>query len=293
MDDLITLKDATARDLEDIFETTGKLKGKLTDTLRGKTLAMIFEKPSTRTRVSFETAMYQLGGHAIVLSQKDTQLSRGESLADTAKVLALYVDAVVARVHQHTDLVELARCSDVPIINGLSDYAHPCQVLGDLCTVLEGKGTLDLKVAWLGDGNNVCNSLVYAQEKLGFELAVATPSGYEPAAAQDVPSHAKLTLTNDPREAVRGAHVIYTDAWVSMGQEGMRGKRIADLQSYQVNAALTAGARPDFVFMHPLPAYRGYEVTPEVIDGPHSIVWSQAANRLHVQKAILSLLVNA
>lgn len=293
MDDLITLKDAAARDLEDVFETTGQLKGKLTDTLRGRTLAMVFEKPSTRTRVSFETAMYQLGGHAIFLSQKDTQLSRGESLADTAKVLALYVDAVVARVHQHTDLVELARCSDVPIINGLSDYAHPCQVLGDLCTVLEKKETLDLKFTWVGDGNNVCNSLVYAREKLGFELAVATPPGYEPAAAQDVPSHAKLTLTSDPREAVRGAHVIYTDSWVSMGQEGRRGKRIADLQPYQVNAALTESARPDFVFMHPLPAYRGYEVTPEVIDGPHSIVWSQAENRLHVQKAILSVLLTA
>jgi ornithine carbamoyltransferase len=291
MDDMITLKDVAAQDVEDIFESTAKLKGKLVDTLRGKTLAMVFEKPSTRTRVSFEVAMYQLGGHAIFLTQKDTQLSRGENLADTAKVLAGYVDAVVARVYQHRHLAELAKFSDVPVINGLSDYAHPCQVLADLCTVLERKGTLDLKFAWLGDGNNVCNSLIFAQEKLGFELAIATPPAFEPTAAQDVPSNEKLTLTNDPLEAVRDAHVVYTDSWVSMGQEGTRAKRIDDLRSYQVNAALTAGARPDFVFMHPLPAYRGYEVTPEVIDGPHSIVWLQAENRLHVQKAILSLLI--
>jgi ornithine carbamoyltransferase len=291
MDDMITLKDVAARDFKDIFETTATLKGKLTDALHGKTLAMLFEKPSTRTRVSFEAAMYQLGGHAIFLTQKDTQRSRGESLADTATVLARYVDAVVARVQQHEHLVELARFSDVPIINGLSNYAHPCQVLADLCTVRDRKGTLNLKFAWLGDGNNVCNSLVFAQAKLGFELVVATPPGYEPAAAQDTPSNAKLTLTNDPREAVNDAHVIYTDSWVSMGQEDARARRITDLRPFQVNAALAAGARPDYVFMHPLPAYRGYEVSPEVIDGPHSIVWPQAENRLHVQKAILSLLV--
>lgn len=290
MKNLISIKDLSKKEMEEIFKATTKLYGKVTNDLHGKALAMIFEKPSTRTRVSFEVAMYQLGGSSIFLSVRDMQLGRGESIADTARVLSRYVDGIMARVYEHTQLVELDKFADIPIINGLSNYCHPCQVLADLYTVLERRGTLNLKFAWIGDGNNVCNSFIFAQEKLGFELNIATPAGYEPKAIKEVKPNKKLKLTNNPREAVRDADIVITDCWVSMGQEAEKEKRIKAFKPYRVDAELTKLAKPNYLFMHCLP-YKGYEASEDIIYGSHSIVWTEAENRLHVQKAILFLLL--
>jgi len=303
--DLLSLKDFTREELMYIIETAKMLKERfyagerIIPVLKGKTLAMIFEKPSTRTRVSFEVAMYQLGGYALYLSRSELQLGRGETIADTARVLSRYVDGIMARVYKHKDLEELAKYASIPVINGLSDMYHPCQALGDMLTILEKKGKLSgLKVAWVGDGNNVAHSLILASTILGLDIWVATPKGYEPKSevvkiAEEFASKSgsNIQLTNDPIEAVKGADVIYTDVWISMGQEAEAEARLKAFKNFQVNSELVKYAKQDYIFMHCLPAHRGQEVTDEVIDGPNSVVWDQAENRLHIQKAILSLLL--
>ena len=291
MDDLISISGLSVSEIEAIFKETSETKGRISDILNGKCLAMIFEKPSTRTRVSFESAMTQLGGHAIFLSPIDTQLGRGESIADTARVLSRYVDAIMARLFDHGNIVDLTKNAEVPVINGLTDFCHPCQILTDLYTVLEKKGSLNLKFAWLGDGNNVCNSFIFAASKLKFHLSIATPRGFEPKALDDV-NTSNIEVTHDPKKAVKDASVVITDTWVSMGQEAGKEKRLKIFKPFQVNRELIRFADPNYLFMHCLPAYRGYEVTTDVIDGPNSVIWDEAENRLHVQKAILNLLIH-
>ena len=303
--DFLDLQDYTAEELWQIMKASKNLKertilGEVQEVLFGKSLAMIFQKPSTRTRVSFEMAMVQLGGHALNLSASELQLGRGETVADTARVMSRYVDGIMARVYSHSDLVELAKYADIPVINGLSDLLHPCQVLSDLFTVWEKKGDLEgLKLAFVGDGNNVCNSLLTGCSKLGLDIAAACPKGYEPnesvlrsAKGNSEETGAEITVTYDPGEAVKDADVVYTDVFVSMGQDAEREKKIkAFLPNYQVNAELMKKASKEAIFMHCLPAHRGEEVTNEVIDGPQSIVWDQAENRMHGQKGILALLL--
>jgi ornithine carbamoyltransferase len=271
--------------------------GEKTFVLSGKKLGMIFEKPSTRTRVSFEVAMYELGGHAIYLSSSELQLKRGETIADTARVLSRYVDGIMARVYSHKDIVELAKYASIPVINGLSDMFHPCQVLGDLLTIKEKKGYLEgLKLTYLGDGNNVCHSLMIGGVKMGLKVFVSTPKDYQPS--KEVINMAKecekdggeLHLVEDPIEAVKDSDIIYTDVWVSMGQEDSEIKK-KKLMPYQVNKELVKYAKKDFIFMHCLPAHRGEEVLDEVIDSENSVVFDQAENRLHIQKGILALLL--
>ncbi|MFM2271613.1 MAG: ornithine carbamoyltransferase [Pseudomonadota bacterium] len=258
--------------------------------LAGHVLAMIFEKNSTRTRVSFDMAMRQLGGSAIVLEAGVTQLGRGESIADTARVLSRMADAIMIRTDDHAKIEELARHADVPVINGLTDASHPCQIMADLLTVIEhGKALPGLEVAWLGDGNNVLSSIVEAAGLMKFNVRIAVPEGFDPDPAYIEPARAagtRITLTRDPREAAAGADVVVTDTWVSMGQTGAEA-RIAAMTPYQVNAALMAQARPDALFLHCLPAHRGEEVTDEVLDGPQSVVWDEAENRIHAQKSVL------
>ena len=262
--------------------------------LEGKTLAMIFMKASTRTRVSFEVGTYQLGGHALFLSPRDVQLGRGEPISDTARVLSRYVDGIMIRTFAHQDVEELARYADVPVINGLTDLLHPCQILADVLTIRQHLGSVEgRKVAWIGDGNNMANSWINAAYRLGFELALACPEGYEPAdhLLARAREHTKVTLVRDPREAIEGAHVVNTDVWASMGQEDEQKKRERDFAGYTVSNELMAHASPDAIFLHCLPAHRGEEVTADVIDGPQSRVWDEAENRLHVQKAIMAVLI--
>jgi ornithine carbamoyltransferase len=258
--------------------------------LAGHVLAMIFEKNSTRTRVSFDMAMRQLGGSALIMESGSTQLGRGETVADTARVLSRMVDAIMIRTDDHAKIEELAHYADVPVINGLTDLSHPCQIVADLLTVIErGFALPGLQVAWLGDGNNVANSLIEAAGLMKFTIRIGGPAGYEPDAgfiAKARASGGEVVLTRDPVEAAKGAQVIVTDTWVSMGQPGGE-KHIAAMQPYQVNAALMAHAAPDAMFLHCLPAHREEEVTNEVIDGPHSAVWDEAENRLHAQKSVL------
>ena len=299
---LTSIRDLSSADVTEVFRLAADMKrspDRYRGALAGKTLAMIFQRPSTRTRVSFEVGIYQLGGIGLHLSGNDLQLGRGETIADTARVLSRYVDAIMARTHAHQDIVELARDASVPVINGLSDLLHPCQALADYFTLLEHKQTLrGRKIAYVGDGNNMCHSLLYGANKVGMHIAVATPQGYEPKSiimksvqreAQQV--GVQVTLTEDPGVAVEGADAVYTDVWASMGQEAEAEVRKGIFRPYQVNASLMARAKPDAVFMHCLPAHRGEEVSAEVIDGPQSIVFDQAENRLHVQKAILHFLL--
>jgi ornithine carbamoyltransferase len=269
--------------------------------LRGKILGMIFQKPSTRTRVSFETAILQLGGNAINLSFNDLQLSRGESIEDTSRTLSLYLNCIVARVFSHNDIEKLSRHSTVPVINGLSDLFHPCQILSDMLTILEHKNKLrDITLAYIGDGNNVCNDLLLACSKLGINIRVATPRGFEPLnwvidVAKDECKKNKSTvlITTDPFEEIKEVDVIYTDTFISIGKEEEKEKRdYIFLPNYQINDRLVEHAKSDYIFMHCLPAKRGKEVTAEIIDGPHSVVWTQAENRLHVQKALLIKLLD-
>jgi ornithine carbamoyltransferase len=262
--------------------------------LQGKTLGMIFAKSSTRTRVSFEVGAFQLGGHALFLSSRDIQLGRGEPIRDTARVLSRYLDGIMIRTYDHADVEELARYGSIPVINGLTDLLHPCQVLADLLTIREALGGWDGKVvSWIGDGNNMANSWINAAGSLGFELRLACPSGYEPNAdiLQRNAKKARITVTHDPKEAARGAHVINTDVWASMGQEEEQDKRARAFQGYMVDERLMKGADPGAIFLHCLPAHRGEEVAEEVIEGPHSRMWDQAENRLHVQKAIMATLM--
>jgi ornithine carbamoyltransferase len=262
--------------------------------LAGKSLAMIFMKASTRTRVSFEVGTWQLGGHALFLSPRDVQLGRGEPVADTARVLSRYVDGIMIRTFAHTEVEELARHADVPVINGLTDLVHPCQILADLQTIRQHLGGWDgRRIAWVGDGNNMANSWINAAYRLGFELRLACPEGYDPdpailARARTV---ADVRVVRDPAEAVEGAHVVNTDVWASMGQEEEQAQRERAFAGYTVDGALMGRAAGDAIFLHCLPAHRGEEVAAEVIDGPQSRVWDEAENRLHVQKAIMAALM--
>ncbi|MEC1155559.1 ornithine carbamoyltransferase [Cytobacillus horneckiae] len=267
--------------------------------LKGKILGMIFEKSSTRTRVSFEAGMLQLGGHALYLNSQDMQLGRGETIADTAKVLSNYVDAIMIRTFSHDIIEELAEHATIPVINGLTDLYHPCQALADLLTIKEIKGTIEgIKCVYVGDGNNVAHSLMIAAAKVGMDMTIACPKGYEPdeyvvkiAKGFAAESGAAIVVEHDVNKAVKGADVIYTDVWTSMGQEEENEWRLQAFKDYQVNAALVQQAKDDYLFLHCLPAHRGEEVSAEVIDGDHSAVFQQAGNRLHAQKALLSELL--
>ena len=291
---ILTLDELDSKEINHIIDLAIDLKkqqkkDKEKPLLQNKTLAMIFEKPSTRTRVSFETGMFQLGGHALTLSPNDLQLSRGESIEDTAKVLSRYVNVIMARVYDHKSLETLARYASIPVINGLSDSFHPCQILADLMTIKEHKKNLKkVKVAWIGDGNNVCNSLIFGCAKLKIKLAIAVPNGYEPDF--DVMKIGKeaeiLEVSDEPETAVQDADVIMTDTFVSI--HNTNSDRIKKfLPKFQVNQQLMNKAKKDVIFMHCLPAKRDQEVTADVIDGPKSVVWDEAENRLHVQKALL------
>lgn len=267
-------------------------RGVLFEPLRGRVLAMIFEKSSTRTRVSFEAGMIQLGGQAIFLSPRDTQLGRGEPIADGARVMSRMVDAVMIRTFAHSNLTEFAANSRVPVINGLSDDLHPCQLLADMQTFLEHRGSIKGKtVAWIGDGNNMCNSYIEAAIQFDFNLRIACPDGYEPDQRFLALAGNRVTLTRDPREAVRGAHLVSTDVWTSMGQEEETAKRIALFTPFQVTRTLLNLAADDVLFMHCLPAHRGEEISQDLLDDPRSVAWDQAENRLHAQKALLEFLV--
>jgi ornithine carbamoyltransferase len=288
----------------DLFTKAHELKeeakrGIFEKSLADKTLAMIFEKASTRTRVSFEVAMAQMGGHAIHLDETQIQLYRGESLKDTALTLSRYVDGIMIRARSHGDVIELARYSSVPVINGLTDLEHPCQATSDLFTIKEKKGFDDTKLAYVGDGNNVCNSLILGSSMVGLDISIACPKGYEPdskilAMAKKKASGrgSRVEVTNDPRGAVREADVVYTDVWISMGQEKDREKRLDAFEEFQVNSELLEVANNPLV-MHCLPAQRGREITNDVMDGPNSIVFDQAENRLHLQKALLYYLMRS
>ncbi len=255
--------------------------------LAGHTLAMVFEKNSTRTRFSFDMAIRQLGGTSIVADAGSMQLGRGESIADTARVLSGYVDAIMIRTDDHAKVEEMAHHASVPVINGLTDASHPCQIMADLLTIIEsGKALPGLKVAWLGDGNNVLASIVEAAGLMQFDVVAACPQGFQPEEEAIVRASGRARVVADPREAVEGADIIVTDTWISMGQANAESKLKA-LAPYQVDAALMALARPDAKFLHCLPAHRGEEVTPEVIDGPQSLIWAEAENRLHAQKSVL------
>lgn len=263
--------------------------------LNGKTLAMIFTKSSTRTRVSFEVGMYQLGGHSLFLSNNDIQIGRGETIHDTAKVLSEMVDGIMIRTFKHSDVTDLAKYGTIPVINGLTDDQHPTQMLADLLTIKEHKGTLKgLKLAYVGDGNNVANSLLQACSKAGMDIAIGSPKDYtcpgkyvKQAQEDAAVTGSKILMTDDPFEAASDADVIYTDTWTSMGQEDEKAKRVRIFRNYQVNTKLMGVAHKDAIFLHCLPAYRGYEVTEDVIDGPASVVFDEAENRLHAHKAIL------
>lgn len=300
--DFLSLQDVTNDEMRKLLDMAFQFKankGMLTHDLAGKAVGLLFQKPSNRTRVSFEIAIWQLGGKCLYLAPQEIDLGKRETVSDVAKTLSRYLDCIVARTFTHADVVELAKYADAVIINGLSDLSHPCQGLADILTIEEKLGE-DVKatVAYIGDGNNVCHSLMIGCAKAGYDIHIATPKKYEPSAevlksAQKIGKEtgSKVTTTNDPKQAVKGAHVIYSDVWVSMGQEAETKKRKKDFKGFQVNADLAKGAHKDYIFMHCLPAHRGLEVTADVIDGPHSVVFDQAENRLHAQKAILAFLL--
>ena len=298
--DFLALADWSLDDLETIFTLAGDLKQKQQERtphhlLKGQTLGMIFEKSSTRTRVSFEVGMYQLGGHALFLHSGTTQMGRGEPIKDTARVMSRYCDAVMARTYSHTALEQFAEHSYVPVINGLSDLYHPCQVMADIFTVTEYRHSYrELSYCWIGDGNNMANSWINAAAIFGFELRIATPSGYEPdpvIVEQARKAGANLILTNDPRAAAEGVDILNTDVWASMGQETEQQKRQEAFAGFQINHELLALADSEALVMHCLPAHRDEEITDEVIEGDQSIIFDEAENRLHVQKAILATLM--
>jgi ornithine carbamoyltransferase len=294
--DFLSIPDFTTDELYHLFELAERMRDKKYDKtpLAGQTLAMIFMKSSTRTRVSFEVGTYQLGGHALFLSPRDVQLGRGEPIADTARVLSRYVNGIMIRTFAHQDVEELAKYADVPVINGLTDLLHPCQILADLLTVRQHIGDVkDKKYAWIGDGNNMANSWINAAYRFGFDLDIACPEGYEPAdhllaRAQKV---AKVRVVRDPMEAAKGAHVVNTDVWASMGQEEEQKTREKSFAGFTVDAKLMKQADKKAIFLHCLPAHRGEEVSADVIDGPQSRVWDEAENRLHIQKAIMAVLM--
>jgi ornithine carbamoyltransferase len=302
--DLLAISDLTPKDIENILKRSATLKkllkrGKLHQTLKGKSLGMIFEKSSTRTRVSFEVGMFQLGGQALFLSPNDLQIGRGEPIADTARTLSRYLDGIMIRTFAQKTIEELARFASVPVINGLTDVHHPCQALADLLTIQEKRKKLKgLTLAYVGDGNNVANSLIQACVKVGMHFAIATPRGYEldtsimeQAKAEGKQTNAGVLVTNDPFHAVGNADIVYTDVWASMGQEAEHAKRMKAFKGYEVDTKLMKAARKGALVMHCLPAHRSEEISAEVIDGPQSVIFDQAENRLHVQKAVLDVLL--
>ncbi|MCX5835619.1 MAG: ornithine carbamoyltransferase [Deltaproteobacteria bacterium] len=299
--DLLSVYDLDRNDVGVIFDNAAKLKKfqqerKTYTPLRGKTLGMIFDKSSTRTRISFEVGMYQLGGVALFLSSRDTQLGRGESISDTARIMSRYLDGIMIRTYSQELVEEFARHATIPVINGLTDREHPCQILSDIFTIMEKKGSFaGLKIAYIGDGNNIANSWIYAAARLPLHLSLACPEGYEPdkhiLEKGTREAEMGITIHRDPVDAVRDADVVYTDVWTSMGQEAEQEERKRVLRDYQINEALLAHARKDVMVMHCLPAHRGEEITAEIMDGPQSVVIDQAENRLHVQKAIMEILL--
>ncbi len=299
--DLLSIYDLSRPDIDEIFRRTSCLKealkkGNVCNTLAGKTLGMIFDKASTRTRISFEVGMYQLGGLATFLSSRDTQLERGESIADTARIMSRYLNGVMIRTYKQQKVEEFAAYATIPVINGLTDLLHPCQILSDLFTIRENRGAYEgLTVAYVGDGNNIANSWINAAIRLPFNLSLACPEGYDPDSLILERGRAEATgrirVYRDPFDAVCNADVVYTDVWASMGQEAEREERAKVFSAYQVNRELIAHAKDEALVMHCLPAHRGEEITAEVIDGEHSVVMDQAENRLHVQKAILEILL--
>lgn len=303
--DLISVHDLTVEEVEQIFDTAAFLKmqnkmGTQHKPLQGRTLGMIFSKSSTRTRVSFEVGIYQLGGYALYMSQNDLQLNRGETIADTARVISRYLDGIMIRTFKHQDVVDLAKYADIPVINGLTDDEHPCQALADLFTVREkfGKDLRGRKMVFVGDGNNVAISVAHACAKVGMDFVLGAPAGYEinerywKEIQDDMKiTGAKASVVHDPYEAVKGADVIYSDVFVSMGQEADKERKLRELMPFQVNSKLMQAAKPETLFMHCLPAHRGEEVTDEVADSPNSVIFDEAENRLHVQKAIMALLM--
>ncbi len=299
--DFLSILDLTPDEVSHLISKAKKMKRQwaenaLPQSMRGKVLGLIFVKPSTRTRVSFEAAMYRLGGHCIFMTAQDTQISRDEPLADTARVLSRYMDLLAVRTFAHSDVEELARHATIPVINGLTDTFHPCQIMSDLLTIEEKRGHLqDLKVAWLGDGNNVAHSWINAAALLGFGITLACPDGYEPEEsvlrkARSL-GRGELRLVKDPLEAVASADIIYTDVWTSMGQEEEKAQRLKAFQPYQVNENLLAQAPPHAMIMHCLPAHRGEEITEGALEGPQSIVFDQAENRMHLQMALMEWLM--
>ncbi|WP_297810878.1 ornithine carbamoyltransferase [uncultured Methylophaga sp.] len=297
MNHFLTLKDLSPAELKQLIQRAAELKlmqhrGELYQPLKGKVLAMIFEKSSTRTRVSFESAMVQFGGGSIFLSPDDTQLGRGEPLEDSARVISSMVDAVMIRTFEHSKIETFAQHSSVPVINALTDDFHPCQLLADMQTYREHRGDIaGKKVVWIGDGNNMCHSYINAAQQFDFELHIATPAGYEPDQRIVDSVKADIKLFNDPKAAAEGADLIVTDVWASMGQEEEQRKREQAFAAFQVNQSVMSVAADDALFMHCLPAHRGEEVSAEVIDGPQSVVWDEAENRLHAQKALLEFLI--
>lgn len=302
--DYLTLKDYTPDEIKYLIQLSVDIKkkeknGERDHPLKGKSLAMIFQKSSTRTRVSFEVGMYQLGGNALNLSPKDLQMGRGETIGDTARVLSRFVDGIMIRTYEQAEVEELAICSTIPIINGLTDSYHPTQALADMMTILEHKGKLaGIKMTYIGDGNNMANSLMIVGAKLGMEVRVASPEGYEPEEqmVKDAKCIAEenggnIIITNDPKEAVKGVDVIYTDTWVSMGQEDDRSQKIRHFEGFQLNQDLLNLADEQAIVLHCLPAHRGEEITDEVMDGPQSVVFDEAENRLHAHKGILAALL--
>ncbi len=302
--DLISLNDFTTEEILEMLRVAKELKtqqrqGIQHQVLKGQTLAMIFRKSSTRTRVSFEVGIYQLGGQGLFLSSNDIQLGRGEPISDTAKVLSRYVDGIMIRTFSHYEVIELAEFASIPVINGLTDLLHPCQVLADLQTIQEHKGELKgLKMAYVGDGNNMANALLHGAAKTGMHITVATPEGYQPdakcvaeAQATGEQTGSIVKVVTDPFEAVSGADVLITDVWASMGQEAEQAARAKIFAPYQLDHKLVAAAKSDYIFLHCLPAHRGEEVAAEVIDGPHSVIYDEAENRLHAQKAIMALMM--
>ncbi|HEY6906887.1 MAG TPA: ornithine carbamoyltransferase [Ignavibacteriaceae bacterium] len=301
---LISINDLTLEEMYQIFDVSKTLKemhhtGQPHRWLEGKTLGMIFAKPSTRTRVSFETGIYQLGGIGMFFGPNDLQLKRGEPISDTAKVLSRYLDGIMIRTFNHQDVVDLARYGSIPVINGLTDLLHPCQVLADLFTIIEKRRVLGgLKLAYIGDGNNMAHSLLNGCSKVGMHISIASPSGYKPnkdivanARANAKKMGSKVEILDDPAAAVKNADIVYTDVWASMGQEQEAKERLKKFAGFQVNTKLAKNAKDDYMLMHCLPAHRGEEVSAEVLDSDHSIVFDEAENRLHVQKAIMALVM--
>lgn len=294
--DVLSITDLSREEIYELLESARDLKakrkaGESTEFLKNKSLGMIFEKSSTRTRVSFEVAMTDFGGHALYLNSRDIQVGRGETIEDTARTLSGYLHGLMARVMSHDTVEKLAKYSTMPVINALSDREHPCQILGDFLTIMERKNKFEgLKFAWIGDGNNVCNSALLGSAIMGMDFAIACPKGYEPKPEfleQAKALGGNYTITDDPKVAAKDADIIYTDVWVSMGDEVEQEKRLKDFKSFQVNSELLSIAKPDVMVMHCLPARRGFEITDEVMDGPCSSIFEEAENRLHAQKALI------